>query len=278
MRKTGALLLIFSMLLSVRVFAQGSENCLRIMSWNIKDFGKTKDSLELAFISDVIRSYDIVTIQEVVAGKGGPEAVVRLVQQLNSRENDWDYLLSRPTNGNGKERYAFLWKKTRVEALYDSLLGPLDSLFEREPYFAVFLTGSFRLGLAGFHAVPKRKKPERENARLAQILDMFPDEHIIIAGDFNLSHTNSAFDSLRNRDMQAAIRTGKTSLKREGVPSSDGSHLSEFYDNLFYPEKALRPDSSGIIDFSFQFSDLKAAIAISDHLPVWGCFCPVSEP
>jgi deoxyribonuclease-1-like protein len=49
-----------------------------LISWNLKDFGKSKSDEEINFIANTLKNYDIVAIQEVVAGEGGAQAVARL--------------------------------------------------------------------------------------------------------------------------------------------------------------------------------------------------------
>jgi endonuclease/exonuclease/phosphatase family metal-dependent hydrolase len=63
-----------------------------IISINIPDnngqlstyiFGKSKSVEKTAFIAERIRAADIVALQEVVAGLGGAQAMVRLQDALN---------------------------------------------------------------------------------------------------------------------------------------------------------------------------------------------------
>ena len=68
-----------------------------VCSWNLMNFGKSKSDMELAFIASTINNYDVVTIQEVVAGYGGAKAVSRLVDILNNKGFQWDYAISDPT-------------------------------------------------------------------------------------------------------------------------------------------------------------------------------------
>ena len=55
----------------------------KLLSWNLENFGKSKSDQEIAFIANTIKDYDIITIQEVVAGNGGAQAVVKLADELN---------------------------------------------------------------------------------------------------------------------------------------------------------------------------------------------------
>ena len=79
-----------------------------VCSWNIMNFGKSKSDSELAFIAATLNKYDIITIQEVVAGNGGAQAVARLVNILNNKGAQWDYAVSDPTTTSNNERCAYV--------------------------------------------------------------------------------------------------------------------------------------------------------------------------
>ena len=49
----------------------------------------------------------------------------------------------------------------------------------------------------------------------------------------------------------------------------DGDYMANPYDNFFYEVPVLKKTKGGIIDFVPQFSNLKAAREVSDHLPIW---------
>ena len=89
-----------------------------VCSWNIMNLGKSKSDSELNIIANSIKSYDIIAIQEVVAGYGGAKAISRLVSILNGKGSKWEYVISNPTtstNPSSRERYAFIWKPSIVK-------------------------------------------------------------------------------------------------------------------------------------------------------------------
>jgi deoxyribonuclease-1-like protein len=55
------------------------------VSWNIQNFGKSKSEVEINFIANTLKNYDIIAIQEVVAGYGGAQAVAKLAAELNRK-------------------------------------------------------------------------------------------------------------------------------------------------------------------------------------------------
>src|SRR5690625_7221865 len=69
-------------------------------------------------MAQIMRNFDIVAIQEVVAkDPAGAQAVARLADALNRMGFQWDYQVSDPTQSPSpyiRERYAFLWKPPRV--------------------------------------------------------------------------------------------------------------------------------------------------------------------
>ncbi|MCB9349603.1 MAG: hypothetical protein H6573_19130 [Lewinellaceae bacterium] len=104
----------------------------RLLSWNLRDFSKTKNARELEWISKIIKDFDLVAIQEVVAGKGGARAVALLADELNRTGAKWDYRISNPTQSPSykTERYAFLWKTGKVKIVgspwLEKYLSPKD--------------------------------------------------------------------------------------------------------------------------------------------------------
>ena len=58
---------------------------LSVVTWNIQNLGKSKSTEEIEFIAQTLKSYDVLAIQEVVAGNGGAQAVARLADALNRK-------------------------------------------------------------------------------------------------------------------------------------------------------------------------------------------------
>jgi len=60
-------------------------------------------------IARIIEPYDVIAIQEVVAGPGGPAALRRLGNELNRARVKWKFEISDVTSGTSAhkaERYA----------------------------------------------------------------------------------------------------------------------------------------------------------------------------
>lgn len=240
---------------------------LKLMTWNAFNFGKSKSESEIDFFAKQMKAYDIVTIQEVSTGNYGAKAVAQLADNLNRTGAKWDYVISEGTSGDGSERYAFLWKPSRVKLTGNAWLeSSLENEIDREPFLARFQIRGESILLASFHAVPTSKNPESECELLVRLNKNYPDDNIMIMGDFNLSEKSEAFDDLKKNGFEPAITDQKTSLK---MKESNNEHLANEYDNIFYESKPIQKIKSGVIDFSRDFTSLKDARTISDHVPVY---------
>lgn len=244
---------------------------VRVVSWNLYNWGRTKDDQEIAIAAETLRDADLVAVQEVVTSPPGAQAIGKLDQALDRTGFAWDYRISPRTTGDGPERYAFLWKPSRVRLvgrawLESSLADPID----REPYLARFehrKTGQ-RFLVASLHAVPRSKNPAREVALLDRLHRQYEADHVIILGDFNLDEDATAFDALRRLGYRAVLDNQPTSLARKRDPGPNG-HLANEYDNAFVETGPLRAARSGVLDFTSRFSSLDEARSLSDHLPVF---------
>jgi endonuclease/exonuclease/phosphatase family metal-dependent hydrolase len=257
------------LLLSTLVQADDVMNCedtFKVTSWNIRDLGDSKDEAEMAVIASLIADSDIVAIQEVVAGAGGPKAVNRLLELLQIQDAEWKAKISKKTTGTGTERYAFLWKSDEaylVDNVQNGLNNELADTLDREPFIQGFAVGKSAFAIVNFHAVPTAKKPSTEIVQLTK-LDLIEEDYpTIVVGDFNLGFSKEAFDGLRENGLRSHIR-GKTALK---LRRKNEEHLTHPYDNIFTEQ--LNVCDSGIEDFSINYEKLKQARYISDHLPIW---------
>lgn len=242
---------------------------VKICSWNIRDFGKTKDDAEILFIANTINSFDIVLIQEVVAGPGGAYAVARLNDQLNRLGNKWDYSVSDPTYGGSykTERYAFLWKTSRVDKLGNAWLEQNFKLeIDREPYYATFQYYEKSFTLANYHAITKSKQPETEVKYFKFLPAQYPSLNLLFCGDFNLPQSHTVFIPLKRTGYMAALTGQKTSLKNTCIESDC---LASEFDNIFYNKEKITGLSAGIIPFYKSFETLQTALKISDHVPIY---------
>ncbi|SDL67888.1 endonuclease/exonuclease/phosphatase family protein [Pedobacter antarcticus] len=258
-------LLLFLFLINISAFGQTIQVC----SWNLQNFGKSKTDEQITFIAKTLREYDIIAIQEVVAGPGGPQAVARLHDELNRTGAKWDYTISHGTSGDrySKERYAYLWKTSKTSLVGEPWLERKYNLeINREPYMARFKLGEKQFTLASLHAVPKAKQPETEIKYLQYLPAVYPSDILIFLGDFNLPESHTVFKPLKRMGYPPAFQKQKTTLRQKCI---QGDCLASAYDNFFYQKAFINCINSGVIHFYTAFEDLKAARKISDHVPVY---------
>lgn len=248
------------------VFSQKDE--ISLISWNIKDFGKTKNNEELNKIAEIVRDVDVLAIQEVVAGFGGAQAVAKLTDILNRKGSKWDYVISDPTNSPKyvSERYAIIWKTHRIKIKNRGwLISELDSLIDREPFLLHFYMDEKQFTVVDYHSRPYNKNPESEIKALSKfVLDSLKTP-VLIAGDFNVDEKMPIFNMLKNAGYKATISNQKTTLKRT---CKRNDYLNYPIDNIFY-SKNIHKVKGGVIDFVRFCDQLEEARKLSDHLPVF---------
>lgn len=241
----------------------------KLLSWNLENFGKSKSDQEIAFIANTIKDYDIITIQEVVAGNGGAQAVVKLADALNRKGTKWDYRISDPTSSSNykTERYAFIWKTSSLKLKGKPWLEQKYHLeIDREPYFATFEIKGKNVTIATFHAITKSKQPETEIKYFKLLPQEYPSLNLVFAGDFNCPQSHSVFTPLKKIGFAPILENQKTSLKTK--PKGD-NYLASEYDNIFYKISSVNYIKSDVILFYKKFISLKEARKVSDHIPIW---------
>ena len=260
-------------LICIFIFPTGfivkTNSSVKICSWNIRDFGKTKNDAEILFIANTITPFDIVLIQEVVAGAGGAQAVAKLNEQLNRLGDHWDFVVSDPTYGESykTERYAFLWKTSRIAKLGNAWLEQNFKLeIDREPYYATFQYHQKSFTLANFHAITKSKQPETEVKYFKLLPAQYPSLNLLFCGDFNLPQSHTVFIPLKRTGYLPALTGQKTSLKKT---CKETDCLASEFDNIFYNKEKIIALSAGIIPFYKSFETLQSALMISDHVPIY---------
>ncbi|WP_029272382.1 endonuclease/exonuclease/phosphatase family protein [Flavobacterium sp. KJJ] len=261
MKNSLSLVLLFLTLFS---FSQ-----TKILSWNIENFGKSKSESELNFITSTLLEYDIVAIQEVVAGYGGAQAVAKLAVLLNEKGTNWDYVISDPTSSSSykTERYAFIWKKSKVKLKGKPWLEKKYGLeIDREPYLATFESGKKTFTLANFHAITKNRQPETEIKYFKFLPAEYPSLNLIFMGDFNCPQSHTVFNPLKKMGYAPILQNQKTSLKQK---CKDNICVASEFDNMFFKANTINYINSGVVSFYKKFNSLQEARKISDHIPIW---------
>ena len=256
-------LTLFFFLLSALLFSQ-----TKVLSWNIENFGKSKSEIQLNFIANTIKDYDIITIQEVVAGYGGAQSVTKLVEILNLKGFKWEYQISNPTSSSAykKERYAFIWKTSKAKLKNAWLEKKYHLEIDREPYFATFEIDKKTITLVTYHAITKSRQPETEIKYFKFLPLEYPKLNLVFIGDFNSPQSHTVFNPLKKMGYVSAFQNQKTTLKQK---CQTNNCLASEFDNIFYKSISINYINSGIIPFYTKFNFLKEARKISDHIPIW---------
>lgn len=244
---------ILFLCISITVCAQ-----ISICSWNLQNLGKSKDSTEIPFIAETIKSFDIIAVQEVVASYRGTQAVARLADELNRLGSKWDYVVSDPTTGAaGSERYAFIWKTSKVKKGKSWMEKTYSELIVREPFYCDFIVKGKIFTLVNFHAIPKGKQPETEIKYLKFLPDLNPDKNLIFCGDFNLPQSHTVFNPLRKMGYKPALIKQKTTLKQV---CANGECLASEYDNFYFDNRKITKHKAGVVKFYQSFVDMKKPV------------------
>lgn len=246
---------------------------LKILTWNIRDLGRTKNNEEIRFIANVIKDYDIVALQEVVAkDRGGAQAIAKIVSELNRLGSKWDYSISNPTKSPSNyisERYAYIWKTSKLRLKNKPFLDvTLENVIEREPYIAKFEIKKYKTSFyfINIHARVYNRHPEMEIKHFKNYPKRLQTDNIIFLGDFNLNEKHTVWNPLYKKGFKPAIKNTATTLKRA---CKNGVYTNHAIDNIYYNSGIVQFESSGIVDFILQCNNLTKARMISDHLPVF---------
>lgn len=241
---------------------------VKILSWNVENLGKSKPDSTLAFIAKTIKEYDIVALQEVVAGYGGAQAVARLADQLNQTGAKWDYTISNPTTSSSykTERYAYLWKTSKVKKIGEAWLEDNYAVeIDREPYYCTFQYQNNTFTLANFHAITKSKQPETEIKYFKFLPAQYTNKKLIFLGDFNCPQSHTVFNPLKKMGYQSAFINQKTTLKQE---CNTTTCLASEFDNIWYNTQHFTIKNPEALLFYEAFDTLAEAKTISDHIPI----------
>ncbi len=251
------------------IFSSSLYPQTKLLSWNIENLGKSKSAAAITFMAQTMKNYDIIAIQEVVAGYGGSPAVATLAAELNTTGAKWDYTISNPTSSSAykTERYAYIWKTKSVTKIGRAWLEKKYNLqIDREPYYCTFEYKSKQFTVVNFHAITKSKQPETEIKYFKFLPAQYPTLNLIFAGDFNCPQSHTVFNPLKKMGYQSILVNQKTSLKKK---YSINECLASEFDNVFYDPRKVNHLQSGVIPFYKKFNTLQEARKISDHLPIW---------
>ncbi|TYB69064.1 endonuclease/exonuclease/phosphatase family protein [Bizionia saleffrena] len=245
---------------------------IQVASWNIRDLGRSKTPENINQIANILRDFDVVALQEVVAkDPAGAQAVAKIADALNRMGSKWDYQISDPTNSPSvymSERYAFLWKTSRVTLVGKAYLDKgLEKLCYREPFIATFKTKgeSEPFYVVNYHSRKHYDKPEEEIIHFIDYPERLNSNSILIVGDFNINENHTVWDPFYSKGFNSALKNQPTTLKTK---CKNGNYLNHSIDNGYFTS-GINIIKAGKLDFVKDCKNLELAQEISDHLPIY---------
>ncbi|MBW7996877.1 MAG: endonuclease [Candidatus Glassbacteria bacterium] len=294
-----------------RIPAKSDGHNLLIATWNICAFGNlTKNWTDeadnspkrnfrwLYFITEIVRRFDVVAVQEV---KNNLRAIRYMMKLLGPQ---WGFLLTDVTlgdKGNG-ERLAFVFDTTRVRpsGLAAEIVIPAGdpdylpaNLFQRQfvrtPYAASFSAGGRTFILVTLHVNYGDDKSDRidELRAIANWISRWAensyrfDHNLIVLGDFNIDRMG---DELYEEFIARGLTVPDSLLDqpRTIFHHRDKPESFTFYDQIAWftgaHEARLSLDyrGGGNFDFKHDFvrhvqhiSNVGLKFRMSDHYPLW---------
>lgn len=272
MRYLGSLGIIAGLaafLFSASAFAQSE---VRIATFNIQNFGKTKAGKPaiLKYLSEVVREFDIVAVQEV--SDVSETVPKKFVEAINSTGRNYALLLSertgkQPDDKSSQEQYAFYYDTSRIDVLDRGAVfdDSAKDLFQREPYTARFKVKNTALSFA---ITQIHTRPESAVAEIKALYTV--DQSVatryqgepnhITLGDFNGSCSYAKPEQL------AALEIHGPSyfwIVPDTADTTVSPNTSCAYDRIVFTNSLK--SSFGKWGVGNWFTDNK----ISDHWPVW---------
>jgi deoxyribonuclease-1-like protein len=248
---------------------------IRIASFNIQVFGTSKASKPevMQVLAEIVRRFDIVAIQEI---RSQDETLLpRFVDLVNATGRHYDYVIG-PRLGRtvSKEQYAYVFDAATIEvdrsAVYT--VDDPDDLLHRPPLVAPFRCRgpppdeAFTFTLINIHTDPDETATELD--ALADVFravqnDGRGEDDIILLGDLNV-------------DDRKLGRLGQIpNVMPVLVQTPTNTRGTKMYDNILFNRVATVEfmGRAGVVDLMSEFNlTLEAALAVSDHLPVWAEF------
>jgi endonuclease/exonuclease/phosphatase family metal-dependent hydrolase len=208
------------------------------------------------------------------------------VEKINSLPGPEYAAISSPRLGrtSSKENYAFVYNTETVSLVpgsnytfQDPPAGSGTDLFQREPFIARFVSGSFDFVLITIHTDPDETPQELDDLplALADAQARFPDERdFIMLGDMNAdcSYLKAGDNvSLRNASFTWVVPDDTDTTTK----STDCA-----YDRIVFLEPTEEDYSGewGVFRFDEKYSlNQSFTESVSDHYPVWAVFNTESD-
>jgi len=265
------ILFVFIILLSFCFQSKSFSQAINVATFNIQNLGMTKINRpqDVNVIVSIIRSYDIVAIQEI--SDSSNRVAGMLLQQINRRSGPQYAMSLSPRTGQQQsdlrkaEQYAFYYRTNLVEILENHLFNDerLNN-FAREPWIARFrtLNSQQTFVVITIHTVPINTISEINGLHyvVEETRNLWPQENnYIILGDMNAACQYATSQEVNNTLLHSSQYVWI-------VPDSADTNVASTncaYDRIIITENMRTRYSNnwGIIRTITRTT--------SDHYPVW---------
>lgn len=208
--------LIITLLISLVPLSKASA--LRFATFNIQNLGVTKMSRQedMERIVDIIRSYDVIAIQEI--SDSHQTVGNRLIDMVNRSNTNRSYHYSislsprtgqQDNDASKAEQYAFVYNDRLLEVIESHLYDDsMHDYFGREPWIARFRlrNTSTTFALVNIHTVPTETLEEINSLDYVVQSIQRTEPNVIVLGDMNAAceyahpqevHSTRLFDESR---------------------------------------------------------------------------------
>jgi endonuclease/exonuclease/phosphatase family metal-dependent hydrolase len=251
-----------------------SDETIRIGAFNVQVFGTAKVSKPevMAVLADIIRTYDIIAIQEI--RDSSQTALPALMGLVNSGGSQYQYVVSeRLGRTSSKEQYAYVYNISTVQLIGDTHVYPEPEgtdPFHRQPYIAAFkaVDGNYDAVVIVIHTDPDEATEEINS--LTDVMNysrmLYPDEgDFILMGDLNADGSYFKEGSASGLDEYHWLiddsqdtTTKSTNYTYDRIILSDASDLYGHF---------------GVHRFDLEYNlTEEQTVAVSDHYPVFAEF------
>ena len=277
------------------------RSTLHLLTWNIRNLNKNKESKAISYLSEVIKRFDVIAIQEAKDDLGGIEKLQRKLGK------NYRFLFSDPS-GNG-ERLVFCYDKRKIqftglaaEIVMSPGAGRSNKLpeleFDRTPYMASFRKNGCNFIIVTVHifygsgsAVKYRSEEIKNIAKYLKKrstdVDAL-DSDFIACGDFNIEDTKRVLSkkkkakklSEKKKILQGLfkqLRSGGLIVPEDIRNSPSNLSKTKHFDQIGYhqyKDSTISFVKGGTIDFvgAVYRNDKKLKYKLTDHLPMWAVF------
>lgn len=251
-----------------------SSETIRIGAFNVQVFGTTKASKPevMAILADIIRTYDIIAIQEI--RDSSEAALPKLVDLVNSDGSQYQYVVSeRLGRTSSKEQYAYVYNSNTVQLTGNPHTYPEPEgtdPFHRQPYIAAFkaINGNYDAVLMVIHTDPDEATDEI-NA-LSDVMNytqlLYPVEgDFILMGDLNA-------DGSYFKEGSSSTLDGHYWLIDDSQDTTTKS-TDYTYDRIILADISDLYGQFGVHRFDLEYNlTEEQTVAVSDHYPVFAEF------